>query len=102
MEIGSSKLVLDMQECKVFFKVDATKEDAEKLFSQYGDVKIENFMPRRQIGCNEVTYAIVTIPVKLATKMLEDKVVDRIDIITTFRGAKPGGSCGGGGCGGGG
>lgn len=95
MEIGSSKLVLDMQECKVFFPVDATKEDAEALFLKYGDVKIDNFMQRRQIGCNEVTFAIVTLPVKMATKMMEDRVVSRIDVITTFRGAS---GCGGGGC----
>lgn len=77
----------NMQECKVFLPLDYTREQAESFFAKYG-ATVEGFMSRREVGCNEVTYAVVTISVKLAAKLVDDRVVARVDVLTTFRSAK--------------
>lgn len=75
----------DVQECKVFFEVDTTKEKAQKIISRYADVAIDTFQPRREIGANVVTFAIVTLPVRAASRLVDDPNVKRVDIITTFK-----------------
>ena len=80
---------MDMQECKVVFTPETTRREAESLVDRFSPgTKIDNFLEKRQIGCNFVSYAMVTLPVKAAEKLQKYPSVVRIDTITTFRSKK--------------
>lgn len=88
---------MDMQECKVFFPVETSRSEAEAiLFRYYKEVKIDNFMEKREIGCNVVTFAVTTLPMKVAAMLIQENAVKRIDALTTFRACKTNECCGGG------
>jgi hypothetical protein len=94
---------MDAQECKIFFDIETTKEEAQYLISKYCNSTIDTFQSKRDIGANVVTFAIATVPVKAAAKMAEDGLIKRVDVISTTRGGKPTTGCEGGcGCGSGG
>lgn len=87
----------NMQECKVLFKPETTREQAEALVKRYSpEAKIDSFYEKRLIGCNEVTFGVVTLPIKDSTKLQDDLGVIRVEVITTFKASK---TCEGGGCG---
>ena len=80
---------MDMQQCKVFFAVETTREQADKIVLNYAaDAKIDTFWAKREIGCNVLTFAVVTLPVQAAAKMHDDRGVLRVEILTTFKGGK--------------
>ena len=87
---------MDLQECKVFFDVNTTKQEAQEIISKYCSSIIDTFQEKREIGANVVTFAVVTIPVKASAKMVEVKSIKRVDVITAFRSVRSTGCDGGG------
>lgn len=77
------------QECKVFFLVDTTREQAEALIHRYAPkAKVDNFWEKRQIGANILTFAIATLPMEASARMVDDANVIRVEVITTFSAQK--------------
>lgn len=81
---------METQEVKLFFDVDTTREQAQAIIDRYCDVKIDNFYEKREIGCNTVTYAIITVPFKAALKMNDDRLIKRVDVLNSFKATNSG------------
>lgn len=85
-----------VQSCKVVFKENFTRADAEKIITRYEPTaKLDNYMENRQIGCNVVSFAMVTLSLAASVKLQDDKSVIRVDVISEFKQACSGESaCG--------
>lgn len=89
-----------MQECKVYFPVETTRDQAEAVIRRYAPkAVIDNFMERRLVGANEMTFAVVTLSVDESSRLVDNVRVIRVNVMQAFAAQRSAGCDGSGGCG---
>ena len=77
--------MVDMETCKVYFPVETTREEAEKLIRQYSkSAEIANFYSKRQIGCNTHTFAVTTLPFDCLSFMERNGAILKVETVESF------------------
>lgn len=67
---------------KVFFDVSATREDAEAIIHKHDELaEIHNFYSKREIGCNVLTFAVITSTLDKVRIIERDTGVTKVELI---------------------
>jgi hypothetical protein len=92
---------VDMETCKVFFPLETSREEAEKIIHQHDKTaEIANFYQKKEIGCNVHTFAVATMPFDSLGRLEKGSVILKIERLESFRVKQTKGECcKGSGCG---
>lgn len=91
--------LIEMNTYKVFFEDIETSENAAKelILRHDPSAEIHNFYSKREVGCNILTFAVITSSLEKMRTIEQDGTVKRIEIISSARHAKNE-DCGSGSC----
>lgn len=71
--------------CKLIFAYGVTKEDVTKLLAKYTEHgSIANFESDRTVGCNRTAFAVVDVPDLVIHKLVNDKIVKDLDLMSSY------------------
>jgi len=80
--------LIEMGTYKVYFDVETTEEEAREIIAQHDPTsEVHNFYSKREIGCNTVTFAVITSSLEKMRVIEQDGIVTKIELISSFQSA---------------